>query len=119
MNRIIFIIGVALVFATSCNKELDDTSYNFPALQPTSIDLNAGLWKPILITGPTEFTVPAPAATNTPDYVAQINEIKSYQSSLSTAEKNAVSYWGAGAVLRWSEIMRELVAKHKIGRAHV
>jgi hypothetical protein len=25
-----------------------------------------------------------------------------------------VNYWGAGAVLRWNEIMRERVAKHNI-----
>lgn len=104
----------AFIFINSCSKDISDRSSEFPALQPASVDLNAGTWKPILLTGPTEFAVAAPIATTTPDYIAQINEIKSFQANLTTAEKNAVKYWSAGAVLRWNEIMRELVAKHNL-----
>ena len=46
------------------------------------------VWKPILLTGPTEFPVAAPAATNTPDYIAQINEIKTWQANLQAMKKN-------------------------------
>ncbi|MEJ7587782.1 MAG: phosphatase PAP2 family protein [Ferruginibacter sp.] len=42
-----------------------------------------------------------------------MNEIKSFQASLSMEEK-VVKYWSAGAILRWNEIMRELVAKHNL-----
>jgi hypothetical protein len=86
----------------------------FPALQPASLDINAGTWKPVLLTGPTEFPVAVPIATTTPDYIAQVNEIKSFQSNITSAEKNSVKYWSAGAVLRWNEIMRELVANHNV-----
>ena len=87
---------------------------NIAALNPVNIDLNAGTWKPILLTGPTEFAVAAPAATTTPDYIAQINEIKTWQARLTSDERKIVKYWGAGAVLRWNEILRELVAKHNL-----
>jgi len=43
-----------------------------------------------------------------------VNEIKDWQSKLTGDEKKLVKYWGAGAVLRWNEIMRELVAKHNL-----
>ena len=109
---ILFVFTIA--FSYSCSKELTETNLEFPALQPAATDINAGIWRPILITGTTEFAVAAPAATTTPDYIAQLNEIKSFQSNLTKEEKNAVKYWSAGAVLRWNEIMRELVALHNL-----
>ncbi len=111
MKKLFYILSVAVTLG-SCSKELSDISLQFPALNPASQDLNAGTWSPILLTGPTEFTVPAPIPTTSPDYVAQINEIKTWQAELTNEEKRIVKYWSAGAVLRWNEIMRELVAKH-------
>lgn len=98
----------------SCNKEVEGTTDNTPALMPANIDINAGTWKPVLLTTPTEFPVASPAATNTPDYIAQLNEIKTWQAELTKEEKSIVKYWGAGAILRWNEILRELVAKHNL-----
>jgi PAP2 superfamily len=110
---LLYICGISLLII-SCSKEINDISDDFPALKPASLDLNAGTWKPVLLTGPTEFPVVAPIATSTPDYIAQVNEIKSFQANITNAEKNSVIYWSAGAVLRWNEIMRELVALHNI-----
>ena len=104
-------IGLTLPY---CSKEISNRTDNTPALNPSKTDLNAGTWKPILLTGPTEFAVAAPIATTTPDYIAQVNEIKTWQASLTEAEKKIVEYWSAGAVLRWNEILRELVAKHNL-----
>jgi hypothetical protein len=111
MKPIIYIFFAAVVLS-SCSKELTETHLEFPALQPASADNNAGTWRPILLSGPAEFAVPAPIATTSPDYVAQINEIKTWQADLTSEEKRIVKYWSAGAVLRWNEMMRELVAKH-------
>ena len=110
------IIGLAVVvmLIVACNKDVAGRTDNIPALQPSNIDLNAGTWKPVLLTGPAEFPVAAPIATNSPDYIAQVNEIKTWQADLTSDEKRIVKYWGAGAVLRWNEILRELVAKHNL-----
>jgi len=104
------VVGITL----SCNKDVDSRTDNIEALKPTNIDLNAGTWKTIVLTTPDEFAVPAPGATNSPDYIAQVNEIKSWQADLTSEEKRIVKYWSAGAILRWNEIMRELVAKHNL-----
>lgn len=96
----------------SCSKAITDRTDNAPALAPVNLDLNAGTWTTVLLTASTEIAVPAPIATNTPDYLAQVNEIKTWQKDLTADEKELVRYWSAGAVLRWNEIMRELVAKH-------
>lgn len=108
------ILLFTVLLANSCSKDITETNLEYPALNPASTDINAGTWKPVLLTGPTEFAVPAPIATNTPDYIAQINEIKTWQSDLTKEEKDLVKYWSAGAVLRWNEILRELVAKHNL-----
>jgi PAP2 superfamily len=112
----LFIIAAVLSFIliNSCSKDIAERNMEFGALQPATTDINAGNWRPILLTGPAEFTVAAPAATNTPDYIAQVNEIKSFQATITSAEKKTVQYWSAGAVLRWNEIMRELVALHNL-----
>jgi hypothetical protein len=106
--------ATVVVIALACNKDVDGRTDNVASLQPASIDINAGTWKPILLATPDEVAVPAPIATNSPDYIAQINEIKTWQADLSAEEKRIVKYWSAGAVLRWNEIMRELVAKHNL-----
>lgn len=106
--------ALATTIMVACSKDIEGRTDNTPALNPVNIDLNAGAWKPVLLTSPTEFAVPAPVATTTPDYIAQVNEIKSWQQKLTDDEKRIVKYWSAGAVLRWNEIMRELVAKYNL-----
>ena len=106
---------IALVlFISSCSKDIIEKTENINALSPQHIDLNAGDWKTILLTGPSEFSVANPIATNTPEYISQLNEVKSWQHSITKEERKIVDYWSAGAILRWNEILRELVAKRNI-----
>jgi hypothetical protein len=105
-------MGICLGF-WSCNKnDIGDRTLDYPSLEPANLDLNAGTWKPVLLTAPDEFDLPAPIATNTPAYTAELNEIKAYQRDLTGEQKSIIKYWSAGAVLRWNEILRELVARH-------
>lgn len=107
--------AVALVtIVVACSKSISNRTDDIAPLVPAKSDIDAGTWKTVLLTAPNEFPVAAPAATGTPDYIAQINEIKTWQQNLSSEEKRIVKYWSAGAVLRWNEIMRELVAKHNL-----
>jgi len=99
---------------SSCSKTIVEENMQYPMINPTRVDANAGTWRPILLTTANEFACPAPIATTSPDYIIQLNEIKSFQGEITTEEKNLVKYWGAGAVLRWNEIMRELVALHNL-----
>lgn len=110
---IIYITTIILLF-NACSKEIDEHNLSYPAIDPVRSDADAGTWKPILLNAPNEFTCATPIATTSPDYVIQVNEIKSFQASLTQEERDLVAYWGAGAVLRWNEIMRELVAKHNV-----
>src|SRR5436190_1473405 len=107
MRKLLYSILI-LAVAASCDKNIEEQN-DFESLQPAKTDLDAGTWKPVLLTAPDEFAVAEPAATNTPAYIAEVNEIKSWQKNITEAQKAAIKYWSAGAVLRWNEILRELV----------
>lgn len=107
-------ISVLVILLAACNKSISDRTANLPALAPADQDLNAGSWKPILLSRPDTFGVAAPAATNSTGYLADLFELKGYQKSATDAQRAAIKYWSAGNVLRWNEIMRELVAKYNL-----
>lgn len=114
----IFIYLTTIILIASCKKDITEVNQQYPAINPTRADANAGTWKPILLTTANEFACAAPIATTSPDYIVQLNEIKSFQNNITNEEKQLVNYWGAGAVLHWNEIMRELVAKHNVPPAN-
>ena len=116
MKKIFFslLLLTAFVAQQSCNKKLDEVNLSYQALSPANIDINAGTWKPILLAAPDEFPVAVPVATATPIYTAELNEIKSWQRNITDEQKQIIKYWSAGSVLRWNEILRNLVAKHNI-----
>jgi hypothetical protein len=114
LNNVPLIVLIASVFLGSCKKSIVDRTTSYPALAPANIDLNADTWKPVLVKDPTVFTVAAPDALTSPAYVADLNEIKGYQGHLTSDQKDIINYWSAGAVVRWNEILRDLVAKHNL-----
>lgn len=118
MKKRLMITGALTIMGTllfmACSKDINDRTSELPQLTPASADADAGEWKPILLADAGEIAVAAPIGTNTPEYIAQVNEIKATQAVLSQEEKDIVKYWSAGAVLRWNEILRELVSKHNL-----
>lgn len=112
LSYLLLISVIAVV--TSCSKSIIGRTDNIPALIPANIDINAGNWKTILLKRPDTFAVNAPAAINSPAYIAELNEIKGFQRNITSAQKAIIKYWSAGAVLRWNEIMRELVTKYNL-----
>jgi hypothetical protein len=111
---VLFMPMVVGIFCWSCRKDIEDRTMAYPSLTPSNLDTNAGNWKPVLLDSAIQFPVAAPVATNSPAYIAELNEIKAYQRNLSSSQKEIIRYWSAGAVLRWNEILRELVAKHNL-----
>lgn len=107
--------AIALVFAAaiSCNDSVSP-DVQLPPLQPSANDANAGTWRMVVLTGPDQFPVAAPAATNSAAYLAELSAIKSTQSHLTDAQRAAIAYWSAGGVLRWNQIARELVARFNL-----
>lgn len=102
------------VIVISCSKEITGRTDKLPALQPQNTDAAAGTWKMVLLPRPDTFAVAAPAATHSGIYLGELNEIKGLQQHLTPEQRAKVQYWSAGAVLRWNEILRQLVAKHNL-----
>jgi hypothetical protein len=111
---LIILFAVTAFIYNSCSKEVISLPDNFAALDPSQPDTLAKNWKPVLLTAPNEFSVEAPGLVSSPDYLAEINEIIGWQKNLSNEQKKSIDYWKAGGVLRWNEILRELVAKHNL-----
>lgn len=103
-----------VLLMAACNRTLEDRTKELAPLSPLQADANAGDWKPVVLSAANEFAITAPLAVSNGAYVRELNEIKEYQQALTEEQKSSIRYWGAGAVLRWNEIMRELVAKRNL-----
>lgn len=117
MKKIIFPIAAILtasIIYFSCSKDIHERTADLPALNPSNIDIDAGAWKLVTLSRPDSFLVAAPAVTTLPGYIGELNEIKGLQANLTDDQKDKIKYWAAGAVLRFNELMRELVAKHNL-----
>jgi hypothetical protein len=101
---------MAATLFVGCSKGITATEV-LPAQIFTSVDANAGAWKMIVLSGPTQVAVTAPAPVTDAGYKAELAQIKTAQASLTDAQKTTITYWSSGGVLRWNEIMRELAAK--------
>ncbi len=81
----------------------------FP-LGAASNDPGAGNWKMILLSGPTQVAVPAPAAASDAGYQQEMASIKAAQRSLTFAQKTAIQNWSGSGVVKWNQVLLGLVA---------
>ena len=74
-------------------------------------DAGAGSWQLIGLSSPVDFQVPAPQATSSQAYQSELAAIRTAQSQLTDVQRNAIEYWSVGGVLRWNQMLLELVAR--------
>jgi NAD(P)-dependent dehydrogenase (short-subunit alcohol dehydrogenase family) len=103
------LLGLALT-NSSCTKSIPSSEPLSP-LTPASADANAGTWKMIVLSSPSQIPVAAPVAVTDPAYQAELQALKTDQKNIDKSEKEVIAYWSVGGVLRWNEILRELVAR--------
>src|SRR3989441_8911660 len=103
----------AALAGSGCDNTIT-SSEALPPLEMASLDSNAGSWRMIVLRGPTQFTVAAPAAETSAAYAAELAAIKTAQANLTAAQRNSIAYWAGGGVLRWNQIVRELVARFNL-----
>ena len=108
----VLFIGSSIYF--SCSKEIAINGQDLEALVPANPDENAGTWKTVILTSGAEIALDAPKETNSAEYQAELASVKSGMSNLSEEQKNIIKYWSAGGVLRWNQILRELMAKYNL-----
>jgi hypothetical protein len=104
-----YIVCVMLLIGlVSCDMSVSETVIEPYA--PAKVDETAGSWKTFVLTSSTEVVVPA--LNSDAAYKKEVDSLKSIVPTVD--QKAAVQYWGAGAVLRWNEIARELAARYNI-----
>ena len=103
-----------IILLASCNKGVIKTNEQYPLLDPKSTDANAGDWKTIQTLNKTDYQPSTPLEPQSQAFKDQLNAIVDAQSKMSEADLDNLNYWGAGSVLRWNEILRELVAKYNL-----
>jgi hypothetical protein len=105
-------LAAALV-AAGCGEAVVSTE-PLPAAAPASADPTAGTWKMIVLTSPTQIAVPPPEPVGSDPYRAELALIKDAQRQLTPEQREVIEYWSGGAVLRWNQILRELVARFNL-----
>ena len=112
-QRLTVISCAAILVASGCDKSVGPYEV-LPPLEPASLDANAGSWRMVLLTSPSQIAVAAPASVASPAYVAEVDAIKTSQANLTAEQRRAIAYWGGGGVMRWNQILRELVARYNL-----
>jgi len=110
-----FLIASAIVTLTftACDKELEFKE-KLVAAERVSADEDAGTWSMMVLNSPTQIAVAAPAAVGSATYQSELASIKTLQANLTSKQKKAIEYWSVGGVVRWNQIMRELVARFNL-----
>ncbi|KAA0988942.1 phosphatase PAP2 family protein [Dyadobacter aurulentus] len=101
------IISLALF---SCNKNVDEPTAGIN--EPSSLEENAGNWKPYVLASSGEIAVAEPTAVNSEYYKTELKKLRDIADAVTPHQKEQVNFWGAGAVFRWNEIGRELAARY-------
>jgi hypothetical protein len=113
-SRLLAVLSCAVsLVAGGCDKSVGPFEV-LPPLEPASLEPTAGSWRMILLTGPTQIAVPAPEAVSSAAYVAELDAIKTAQTHLTSAQRNSIAYWSGGGVMRWNQIVREMVARYNL-----
>lgn len=109
---LLYVIAGILIF-TGCDKDIRQNE-QFSARAPVDTDANAGSWIPVLLSAPNQVAVATPAEVNSDSYQNELQEIKYIQSRLTDSQRKTINYWAGGGVLRWNQILRELVAQFNL-----
>lgn len=116
--KLTFTAIAILAGVTACEKYLDHDGTELGTLSPTKIDDTAGSWKTYTTMSIADFTtasiVPAPAAVTSAQYLQEIAEVKAEVANINDERRDAIRYWNGGGILRWNQIMRDLVAKNNL-----
>ena len=103
----------AAALVAGCDKSVGPFEV-LPPLEPSNLDQTAGSWRMILLTSPSQIAVAAPTPVTSAAYVAELDAIKFSQANLTSAQRQAIAYWSGGGVMRWNQILRELVARYNL-----
>jgi len=95
----------------ACALLLAIVASHAPRLAAAGNDVDAGTWRMIVMTSPAQIAVASPTSVSSADYQAELTALKAAQGRLTPAQQRNIDYWSAGGVVRWNEIMLEMVSR--------
>jgi hypothetical protein len=105
-------LPLALLATSGCGSTITGT--DVPTGSPSGIDADAGRWRMILLSRPDDIAVPPPAQATSAEYRAELAAVAAAQRQLTDAQREIMRSWSSGGVLRWNELLRELVARYNL-----
>jgi hypothetical protein len=112
-SRVYLAAICAAALVAGCDKSVGPFEV-LPPLEPIALDATAGSWRMIVLTSPSQIPVAAPTPVTSAAYVAELDAIKLSQANLTSVQRQAIAYWSGGGVMRWNQILRELVARYNL-----
>ena len=85
-----------------------------PGCRAAGTDAGAGNWQMIVLTGPTQIAVAAAGAGHRPRLSGGADGDQERAGAAHAAQRKAIDYWSRGGVLRWNEILLELVSRFNL-----
>jgi hypothetical protein len=112
-GRLAVIACATALLAGGCDKSVSPLEV-LPPLEPSSLEPTAGTWRMIALTSASQVAVAAPTAVTSAAYSAELDAIRTSQANLTADQQRAIAYWSGGGVMRWNQILRELVAQYNL-----
>lgn len=101
----------------SCSEDIPD----FIELEPTfpvSQDDGAGNWNNVMgIDYLSPLKLSTPESTDSEIYQAELESLIGITKERTREQEGKITYWSAGGVIRWNQILRDLVSKYNVAPA--
>lgn len=106
------VIFISLVSLTGCKND-STAPVEAPQQGQSTAELSGGQWKTVLIPPVTTFQLSPPPSDNSSRTRTELNELLKFQAERNGQIISNINYWNNNGIIRWNEIARNLVIKHK------
>lgn len=106
------VLSSLIFFSFNCKENFTDPT--FEPLIPANNDVNGGTWKTLVIDSAGAVTVAIPDSVSSDKYKAELSALGAIVASRTQSQVEQAKFWASGAVLRWNQIARKLVAKYNV-----
>jgi hypothetical protein len=105
-NSSIFLLIMAFFFCTA--------SISSGVIDKTGAEPSGGTWQPILLASGDSIRSPPPCSSISPLFADELKELREAQAKRTPDMNETIEYWNnVSSSVRWNEIARDLVIKHK------
>lgn len=109
MKRLLLLAAFMATIISSCTESVDTVVH--PVLEPTGLDEDAATWTPLLVTDTTAYASLTQPTSPTADDVAAV---RAAIAGATDADRQDIREWATGSVLKWNDVVCDIVAKYNV-----